>query len=153
MPMSQEAMDGLRAAIEYNPGAARYFMHALRFLPEGVRYKEQDRYGPLALMISAIPPALQITSSVSIPAKKPAPFPQEKLKYCEAFNREWLQRRFTKQELADIIEQILSEIKLSPVLKQIDASTTLILTAEGTFLSNNLYERNLKQKIDPEQQP
>ncbi|MBO0796764.1 MAG: hypothetical protein J2P36_38275 [Ktedonobacteraceae bacterium] len=152
MPMSQEAIKGLRAAVEYNPAAARYFMHALRFLPEGVRYKEQDRYGPLALMISALPPAVQITDTVSIPAKKPAPFPQEKLKHCEAFNREWLQRRFTKQELADTIEQMLSAVKLRPVLEHIDASTTLILTAEGTFLSDNLHECSLKQKIDPEQQ-
>lgn len=152
MPLSQEAEVGLRAAVEYNPAAAQFFMHALRFLPEAVRYKEQDRYGPLALMISALPPLLHVTNAVSVPVKNPAPFPQEKLKFCEVFNKEWLQRRFTKQELADTIERILTEIKPRPILKQVDASTTLILTAEGTFISDNLYDRNWKQKIDPEQQ-
>jgi hypothetical protein len=149
MPMSKEAMEGLRAAVEHNPATAQYFMHILRFLPIGVRYKEQDRYGPLALMISALPQTMQITKKISIPIlKNPKPFPQEKLSYCEIFNEEWLQRRFTKQELADTIEQMLAEIKPHPLLEQVDASTTLILTAEGTFLSN---ERGTKRKIDPEQ--
>ena len=150
MPMSQEAADGLRAAVEYNPAAARYLMDILRSLPIGVRYKKQDRYGPLAMMISAFPQTMQITRNISLPVKNPRPFPQEKLELCETFNEEWLQQHFTKQELADAIEQILAEIKPGPLLDEIDETTTLILTAEGSFLSDDLYERDLKRKIDPE---
>jgi hypothetical protein len=152
MPMSKEATEGLRAAVEYNPAAARYFMNIIRFLPIGVRYKEQDRYGPLAMMIPTFTQTMQITDKVSIPVKNARPFPQEKLKFCEIFNKEWLERRFTKQELADTIEQMLSEIQPRPLLEKVNDSTTLVFTAEGTFLSDDLYEREMKRKIDPEQQ-
>ena len=151
MPMSQDATDGLRAAVEYNPAAARYLMDILRSLPLGVRYKKQDRYGPLAMMISAFPQTMQITRSVSLPVKNPRPFPQEKLELCETFNKEWLQQDFTKQELADAIEQILAEIRpVVPLVDKVDETTTLIFTREGAFLSDDLYERDLKRKIDPE---
>ena len=151
MPMSQEAADGLRAAVEYNPAAARYLMDILRSLPLGVRYKKQDRYGPLAMMISAFPPTMQITRNISLPVKKTRPFPQEKLELCETFNEEWLQQHFTKQELADAIEQILAEIRpVVPLVDEVDETTTLIFTREGAFLSDDLYERDLKRKIDPE---
>lgn len=151
MPMSKEAAEGLYAAVEYNPAAAEYFMHALRFLPIGVRYKKQDRYGPLALMIFGSQ-TMQITREVSIPLKNPRPFPQEKLRLCEIFNEEWLQHRFTKQELADVIEQMLAEIKPCPMLEEIDASITLIMTADGTFLADDFHGRKMKHKIDLDQQ-
>ncbi len=149
MPMSREAAEGLFAAVEYNPAAAEFFMHVLRFLPIGVRYKAQDRYGPLALMILGSQ-VIQVTENVSIPRKNQKPFPQEKLWLCEIFNQEWLQRCFSKQELADAIEHILAEIKISPLLEEVDPATTLILTAEGSFLSEDLYGQERKHKIDQE---
>ena len=150
MPMSQEATEGLRAAVEFNPTAAEYFMHILRDLPIGVRYKEQDRYGPLAMMIFGSS-TIKITHEIEIPVKNSKTFPQEKLRLCEIFNEEWLQRRFTKQELADIIEQMLAKIKPTPLLEETNASSTLIMTAEGTFLVEEVQGRKVKRKIDPEQ--
>ncbi len=133
MPMSIEAAAGLRAAVEYNPQAAQYLLDILRGLPIGVRYKEQDRYGPLSMIISAMSPTLQITDKESIP-RQAEPFPVERLKDCEAFNAEWLQRRFTKQELADAIESILNELALRPMLEQVTPEMSLIFRADGTFL-------------------
>lgn len=147
MPLSKEATEGLRAAVKYNPTAAHYFLQMLRFLPLGVRYKERDRYGPLAMMISAVPQSMPITDQISLPVKNVKAFPAEKLRLCEIFNEEWLQRCFTKQELADIIEQILADIKPCPVLGEVDASTALVVTAEGTFLS---HDQEMKLRIDPE---
>ena len=95
---------------------------------------------------------LQITDTVSIPVKNARPFPQEKLPFCEIFNKEWLERRFTKQELADTIEQMLSEIQPRPLLEEVNDSTTLIFTTEGTLLTDDLYEQGMKRKIDVEQQ-
>lgn len=152
MPMSKEAAEGLRAAVEYNPATARYFMNIVRFLPLGVRYKEQDRYGPLAMMIlPAFTQTIQITNAVSIPVKNAPPFPKEKLPLCEIFNKEWLERRFTKQELADTIEQILHEIQPRPLLENVSDLSTLVFRAEGTFLSDDHSTREIKRQVDPEE--
>jgi len=147
MPMSEDAKAGLRAAVEWNPQAARYLLDILRGLPIGVRYKEQDRYGPLSMMLSAIPPTQQITNTVSI-ARNAEPFPEERLKDCEVFNTEWLQRRFTKQELADAIEDILHECSLHPLLEHVKPNTFLILRADGSFLHNpdEVNERRIQSK-------
>lgn len=133
MPMSEEAADGLRAAVEHNPDAAREVMYMLRDLPIGVRYKAQDRYGPLSLMIFSTR-TKWITSDVGFPGE-PVPFPEEKLKACETFNQEWLERRFSKRELAEAIERILAEIPPPhPMLEQIKPNATLIITATGKTL-------------------
>jgi hypothetical protein len=128
-------MRGLRAAVEYNPQAAQYLLDILRGLPIGVRYKPQDRYGPLGMMLSALAPTLQITDKVSI-QREAEPFPEERLKDCETFNAEWLQRRFTKQELANAIESILNEVAQRPMLEQVTPNMALIFRADGTFLHN-----------------
>lgn len=133
MPLSEQAAAGLRAAVEWNPYAARHFLHMLRDLPIGVRYKEQDRYGPLALMIQVLPRMKWITKTVSIPLPQEA-FPEDKLPLCEVFNREWLERRFTKSELADAIESILANIEQIPEIEQVDAKAELIFRPKGTFL-------------------
>ena len=62
MPMSDQAAAGLRAAVEWNPQSARYLLDILRSLPQGVLYKAQDRYGPLSMMLSAMPPVQQVRS-------------------------------------------------------------------------------------------
>lgn len=46
---------------------------------------------------------------MSLPMK-PAPFPEDKLAACRVFGKEWKQRQFSKQELADSIEAILAEL-------------------------------------------
>lgn len=147
MPISAEAMRGLRAAVEYNPHAAQFLLDALRGLPIGVRYKPQDRYGPLGMMLSALAPTLQITDKVSI-QREAEPFPAEQLEDCETFNEEWLQRRFTKQELADAIESILNELSLRPMLEQVTPDMALIFRADGTFLHNPDEKSEPFKKLD-----
>jgi hypothetical protein len=145
--MSEEAMRGLRAAVEYNPEAARFLLNALRGLPIGVRYKPQDRYGPLGMMILAFAPTLQVTDKVSI-QRKVEPFPENWLHDCEIFNEEWLQRSFTKQELANAIESILNELNLQPMLEQVPPDTTLIFRADGTFLHDPNGQAELFKKLE-----
>jgi|SRR5579883_2561469 len=130
MPMSEEAAAGLRAAVEHNPEAARELMYMLRDLPIGVRYKPQDRYGPLSLLIFGTR-MRQITQDLSWPSGAD-PFPAEKLKACERFNQEWLERRFSKRELAEAIERILAELpSVRPTLEGVGPNATLVITAEG----------------------
>jgi hypothetical protein len=78
---------------------------------------------------------------VSIP-RKSGPFPQEQLANCAVFNTEWLQRRFTKQELATAIEHILAEVEKPPLLEEVNEQMTLILTPHGTFLNHDIYRRD-----------
>jgi hypothetical protein len=108
MSISEQAFEALRAAVTWNPIGARNFLDILREYPDWVKYKN-DPYGPLHLLLIPGQHRRQITKGVSVPIKSP-PFPQEKLPACEVFGREWLQRKFSKQELADMIESILREI-------------------------------------------
>lgn len=133
MPMSEAAEAGLRAAVEHNQDAAREFLYMLRDLPIGVRRKPQDRYGPLSPMIFGVR-MKWITKDVFLPGE-PVSFPEEKLKNCEIFNKEWLERRFSRQELAEAIERILAEIPPSrPMLEQAGPNATLVITAKGKTL-------------------
>ena len=133
MPMSEEATAGLRGAVEHNPDAARELMYMLRDLPIGVRHKPQDRYGPLSLLIFGAR-MKRITKDLSFPGE-PGLFPAEKLKACETFNKEWLEHRFSKRELAEAIERILAELPPArPMLEQVGPNATLVITAEGQTL-------------------
>jgi hypothetical protein len=150
MSMSDEAAHALRAAVIYNPAAARQLIDILRNVPTAVALKMQDRYGPLSLMIMGSIPTRQITREVEIPVKK-APFPSALLPACETFNREWLQQRFSKLELANAIEMLLTELPAEPLLDddEIDEQTTLVFTREGTFLVNP--ESGMLQRLDDEE--
>ena len=108
MAMSEEAFEALQAAVTWNPIGARNLLAILREYPNWVKYKN-DSYGPLHLILIPGQHRKQITQGISVPIKSP-PFPQDKLPACEVFGTEWLQHKFTKQELADMIEMILRNI-------------------------------------------
>ena len=110
MPLSGEALTGLRAAVQWNPHGARALLAILCETPAWVRYKPEDRYGPLSVMLFGVH-RRSLAPGVGAPAQ-PAPFPDEWLPACAAFNAEWLQRAFTKRELADAIDVILAEWEL-----------------------------------------
>lgn len=146
MPMPEEAAAGLAAAVAYNPPAAQHLMHALRFLPQGGRYKPEDRFGPLVLLING-PRSIVLTEEVVLPVQDQQAFPQDKVSFCEIFNREWLERRFSKEELADAIEGILARIKPRSLLTTGERGM-LIFTSQGTYLSSNTQNPSHKRKID-----
>jgi hypothetical protein len=123
MPMSAKAYAGIKAAVEWNPYAAQFLLHILQETPQWVKYKD-DLYGPLSLILASdvirkrifdkrraqiTLPSSPTHNDVSVPVKLP-PIPQEKLDDCKAFGDEWKQHSISKKELADAIEQILSEL-------------------------------------------
>ena len=107
MSISEEAFEALRAAVTWNPFGARNLLAILREYPDWVKYKN-DPYGPLHLILIPGQHRRQITKGVSVPVKS-TPFPEDKLPACEVFGTEWLLRKFTKQELANMIEMIHRE--------------------------------------------
>jgi len=109
MPISDEALTGLRAAIQWNPFGAGVLLAILKEYPGWMKYKD-DPYGPLGLILFGIAPHQKLADNVII-IRKTAPFPEEKLASCLVFGAEWKNREFTKQELADRIEGILAEMK------------------------------------------
>jgi len=108
MPISADAMDGLYAAVQWNPEGARTLLAILREYPAWVKYKD-DAYGPLGLILFGVAPRKRIGDGISIPIK-PRPFPEDQFASCKVFGDEWKQRGFTKEELADCIQKILSEL-------------------------------------------
>ncbi len=108
MPISIEALAGLRAAVEWNPEGARALWGILIEYPAWVKYKD-DAYGPLGVILFGVSPRKRIGNGVSIPIK-PQPFPEDKFAACKVFGDEWKQRRFTKREVAGLIKKILTEL-------------------------------------------
>ena len=123
MPMSAKAFAALKAVVEWNPFTARFLYYLLKDTPHLVKYKD-DLYGPLTLILildvvrkpifhsinaPINPRDFRILNDLTVLAKLP-PFPQEKLADCKVFGDQWKQREFTKRELADALEQVLSEL-------------------------------------------
>ena len=89
-----------------------------------VKYKD-DVYGPLALILIQDVVRKPLFQSLSAPIKRPAfphldefgtyvklpPFPQENLADCKIFGDEWKQRKFSKKEFAEALEQVLSNVR------------------------------------------
>jgi hypothetical protein len=110
MPISEQALRGLRAAIEWNPYGAKVLLGILKEFPTWVKYKD-DRYGPLGLVLFGVAPHKKIVDGIIVPVKTP-PFPEGKLTACQVFGDEWKQHAFNKQELAESIEGILGEMNI-----------------------------------------
>jgi hypothetical protein len=108
MPISEEALTGLRAAVEWNPYGARELLGILKEYPTWMKYKDNP-HGPLDLILVGVAPRKRIAPGISLPIKA-VPFPEDKLAACRVFGTEWKQHKFTKQELADSIEAILAEL-------------------------------------------
>jgi hypothetical protein len=110
MPISEEALTGLRAAIQWNPYGASVLLAILKEYPKWIKYKD-DPYGPLGLILFGVTPHRRIVDDVYIPMKT-APFPEDKLAACQVFGEEWKQRAFTQQELANSIEVVMAELNI-----------------------------------------
>jgi hypothetical protein len=100
--MSSQALQALAAAVRLNPAGAELLLNILRSAPRLVRYKPADRYGPLGIMLSA-----------SIRGRLERERGQERvsklLAACASFRREWLDRGFSKAELAVALEFLLEK--------------------------------------------
>lgn len=103
VPMSAEAARGLTAAVLWNPGGARALLDILNTAPDCVKYKQGDPYGPLGMM-------LHREGWPMAAAAARDGFPAEHLPACEAFGEEWLQQRFSKNELAAILTALLERL-------------------------------------------
>ena len=97
MPMSDAARQVLAAAVGLNPDGARRLLAILRTAPAAVRYKPQDRFGPLGMMVGESGPA---------GFDRPG-LPREHHAAVEAFQREWVAKGFSKADLADELENRL----------------------------------------------
>src|SRR4030067_1314385 len=103
MPLSDEALTGVQAAVAWNPHGARDLLAILKEFPAWMKYKD-DPYGPLSLMLFGGVLRKWIADGISGPVK-PDPFPEDKLAACQTFGDEWSQRKFPKQGLAGRIEE------------------------------------------------
>lgn len=105
MPLSQPARAALQAAVRLNPGGAKLLLLALRAAPRAVMHKSGDRLGPLGLMLGPPDSVFNGPSALARP-----PLPAELASAADAFVEEWLQKRFSKAELASEIERCLVEL-------------------------------------------
>ena len=101
MPLSDSARRVLNTAVGLNPDGARLLLAILRTAPATVKYKPQDRFGPLGMMVgeSGVANATRGPSRPRLPLEHHAA--------AEHFQREWLAKGFTKAELADALESCL----------------------------------------------
>jgi len=107
MPLSDGARRALRTAVQLNPAAAKLLLSVIRTAPASMKYKADDRFGPLGLMIREAGPSV------------PAPFrlrgfirpvlPREFHRDAECFRLEWLAQDFSKAELGTEIEMYLNQ--------------------------------------------
>lgn len=101
MPLSDSARRVLEMAVGLNPDGARQLLAVLRTAPAAVKYKPQDRFGPLGMMVrdSGVANAARGFSRPLLPVEHhPA---------ADHFQREWLAKSFTKAELADALQRCL----------------------------------------------
>jgi len=96
MPLSQVAIEAVRAAAVHSPARAQLLLDILRTAPQAVKRKP-DRYGPLGFLLLG-----------------KAPLPVEQRRLCERFADEWLRGEFGVGELADALEATLLEITKRP---------------------------------------
>ena len=106
VPMSEAALRGLAAAVQWSPGGAKLLLDILNTAPECVKYKADDVYGPLGMMLDGQgwPHATPGTA-----------FPPDLLPSCEAFGREWIEHRFSKRELTAVLTVLLDRLGVPSV--------------------------------------
>lgn len=92
MPLSQVALDAVRAVIAHNPQGAQRLLDMMRTAPEVARRKP-TRFGPLNVVLLG-----------------ERPLPPGAVALCEQFGAAWMRGEFDVHELADAVEAALVEI-------------------------------------------
>lgn len=105
MPLSEQSRRALEGAIRLNPAGALQLASILVTAPRAVKYKPKDRIGPLGILVRPGGPAAEASATFTGLVR---PFLPGTLKEdAEAFQREWIMRRFSKAELAHEIKLCL----------------------------------------------
>jgi hypothetical protein len=107
--LSDSARQVLEAAVGLNPDGARQLLAILRTAPAAVKYKPQDRFGPLGMMVN------ESGGADATPGFGRPGLPQEHHAAAETFQQEWLAKSFSKVELANELEKLLKTLG-EPVL-------------------------------------
>ena len=107
MPLSDPGRRALRAAVRLNPAAAKLLLSVIRTAPVTMKYKAGDRFGPLGIMVVESGPSFQAPLRLRT-FLRPV-LPGEFHRDAESFQREWLAKEFTKEELGNEIEACLRE--------------------------------------------
>lgn len=115
MPLSRESSALVRAAVHLNPDGGQLLLSVLVASPRAVKYKPDDRLGPLGIMLA--PP--DSGRNVGSPSARPR-LPAGLVGAADAFVTEWIQHRFTKAELAQEIEEALLQLGLRPSVRATD---------------------------------
>jgi hypothetical protein len=108
MAMSAEARQGLRAAVAYNPHAACLLLGILRDAAPWVKHKPDDQYGPLGVILGE-QPRRDLAPGISVPVHR-QPVSASEFAACRRLNAEWLRRDFSKQDLAEVLAEILTDM-------------------------------------------
>jgi hypothetical protein len=109
MALSRAALQALEAAVQLNPAGAQALVAVIRTAPAAVKYKPKDRFGPLGMMVVDRRQAPEDPTSTLRGFSRP-PLPTKFHPAAEAFQREWLAKSFSKDELADALERCLRQL-------------------------------------------
>ncbi len=105
MPISQRALEGLAAAVRWNPNGARALLAILREHSGWVKHKD-DKYGPLGVVLFGVTRRKEVAPGVTVPTGAP-PMSEQSLAACEALGKEWKEGSFSVLELANALDDIL----------------------------------------------
>jgi len=105
LPISKQALAGIKAAAEWNPYGARVLLSILNEFPSWVKYKRDD-YGPLSLILYRTDHRQELLQGVTIPVKS-GRFPDEFVPAFKAFRSEWRRHQISVAELALALEVYL----------------------------------------------
>lgn len=95
-----------------NPGGGQLLLSALVASPRAVKYKPDDRLGPLGIILGSPDSGPKVAGSSARPR-----LPAGLVGAADAFATEWIQHRFTKAELAQGIEEALLQLGLRPIVR------------------------------------
>jgi hypothetical protein len=105
LPISKQALAGIKAAAEWNPHGARILLSILKEFPSWVKIKLDD-YGPLSLILYGTDHRQDLLPGVTIPVKS-GRFPDEFVPAFKTFGSEWRKHQISAAELAYALEVYL----------------------------------------------
>jgi hypothetical protein len=93
VPLSQAAVQAVRAVTARNPRGAQWLLDKMRIAPETLR-RRPTRFGPLNHVV----------------LRGGGPLPPDEIRLCETLSAEWQRGEFDVRELADAVEAALDQV-------------------------------------------